>query len=285
MTNKGYEIFTQVRILNERDWKLNLGASIGHYKNKITSLPNGTFDTYVCGAQIRTEEGLPAGVFYGYKTNGVFATKEAAQTAALYIQNNAGLLIPFEAGDMCFEDKDGNYVIDEKDKQIIGDPNPDFYGNFNIDVTWKHFTLGTLFTYSFGNDVYNALRANMEAGKNIYNQSSAMQNRWVANGQVTDIPRATYGDPMGNARFSDRWIEDGSYLKFKSISLSYEIPLQLTFLQSISVWGSVSNIYTFTKYLGSDPEFAYGNQVLYQGVDAGLVPQTRTYNFGIKINL
>ena len=112
-----------------------------------------------------------------------------------------------------------------------------------------------------------------------------MQNRWVANGQQTNIPRAVYGDPMGNARFSDRWIEDGSYLRFKSVSLSYKLPFRMIFLQEISVWGSVNNLFTLTKYLGSDPEFAYGNSVLYQGIDAGLIPQTRSFNIGIKINL
>jgi hypothetical protein len=112
-----------------------------------------------------------------------------------------------------------------------------------------------------------------------------MQSRWVARGQITDIPRAVYGDPMGNARFSDRWIEDGSYLKFKSLSLNYKLPFHLDFLQEISIWGAVSNIFTWTNYLGADPEFAYGNSVLYQGIDAGLVPLSRSFSLGIKINL
>lgn len=285
LENKGLEVSTNVRVLDLRDWKLDMGASIGHYKNKIKSLGNGSFITDVFGAQILTAEGQAAGVFYGYKTNGVFATPEAAQNAGLSIRDESGALMPFEAGDMNFQEvvKDG--VIDDKDKQVIGDPNPDFYGNFNLNLSWKNFSLGALFTYSYGNDVYNALRANLEAGNNIYNQSTAMQNRWVVNGQETDIPRAVYGDPMGNSRFSDRWIEDGSYLKLKSITLSYKLPLKFTFLQGITIWGAVNNVYTFTDYLGTDPEFSYGNQILYQGVDAGLVPQSRSFNVGVKLNL
>lgn len=285
MENKGFEASTTIRALNLRDFKLDLGTSIGKYKNEITSLGNGSFITDISGAQILSREGQPAGVFYGYKTKGVFSTKEEAANANLSIRSTSGALIPFEAGDMYFEEvvKDG--IIDENDKQIIGDPNPDFYGSFTLNASWKKFTLSSLFTYSYGNDVYNALRANLESGKNTNNQSTAMQNRWVANGQITDIPRATYDDPMGNARFSDRWIEDGSYLKLKSVSLTYTLPLQLTFLQEISIWGSVSNIFTLTKYLGSDPEFSYGNSVLYQGIDAGLTPSSRTFNLGVKINL
>jgi TonB-linked SusC/RagA family outer membrane protein len=285
LKNTGFEVSTNVRVLNEKNWKLDFGASIGHYKNEITSLANGSFLTDVAGAQILTQAGQPAGVFYGYKTNGVYATTGEAAAANVFIRNAAGQLIPFQAGDMRFNQVVNDNVIDEKDLQIIGDPNPDFYGNFNFNLSWKKFTFGALFTYSQGNDVYNALRANLESGKSTDNQSTAMLNRWVANGQVSDIPRATYGDPMGNARFSDRWIEDGSYLRFKSVSLEYTLPMHLPFLQGISVWGSVNNLYTFTNYLGADPEFAYGNSVLYQGIDAGLAPQTRSFNIGVKINL
>ena len=291
LENKGYEIATNVRVINTRDLKIDFGGMIGHYKNKITSLNTGAYITEVCGAEILTKEGQPAGVFYGYKTKGVFSTKEEAAAAGLYKETSTGAKVAFEAGDVWFEDvvQDGiirnDREIGQDDRQIIGDPNPDFYGNFNLGITYKRFTLGALFTYSYGNDVYDALRASLESGSSIYNQSKAMRNRWTADGQITSMPRATYGDPMGNSSFSDRWIDDGSYLKFKSLSLSYELPLNLTFLQGITVWGSVNNLYTFTKYLGVDPECAYGNNVLYQGVDAGLTPQTRSFNFGVKINL
>jgi len=285
LQNQGVDLSTNIRVLNMHNWKLDVGASVGHYKNEITSLIDGSFITDVAGAQVLTQVGQPAGVFYGYKTNGVFSTTDIATAANLSIRDNTGRLIPFKAGDMRFQEVMVDQVIDNNDKQVIGNPNPDVYGNFNFNLTYKNLSMQALFTYSYGNDVYNALRANLEAGKGIYNQSTAMQNRWVANGQVTDIPQATYGDPMGNSRFSDRWIEDGSYLRIKSVCLSYKIPVQGTYLQGISVWGSVNNIYTFTKYLGPDPEFSYGNSVLYQGIDAGLTPQTLSFNLGVNINL
>lgn len=285
LQNKGFDISTNVRVLNQSDWKLDVGASVGHYKNEITSLKDGSFVSDVAGAQILTQVGQSAGLFYGYKTNGVFSSTADAAAAGLSIRDNTGKLIAFEAGDMHFAEVKDDKVIDENDRQVIGDPNPDIYGNFNFNLSYKNFSLEALFTYVYGNDIYDALRANLESGKTVYNQSTAMQNRWVANGQVTDIPRATYGDPMGNARFSDRWIEDGSYLRFKALSLSYKIPVQSSFLQGVSLWASVNNIYTFTKYLGADPEVSYGNSVLYQGIDAGLTPQTRSFNFGVNINL
>ena len=112
-----------------------------------------------------------------------------------------------------------------------------------------------------------------------------MLNRWTGDGQVTNQPRAVWGDPMGNARFSDRWIEDGSYLRLKTLTLSYDVPVKSNYLEGIKIWASADNLLTFTKYLGLDPEFSAGNSVYMQGIDAGLVPQTRTFTIGIKLNL
>jgi TonB-linked SusC/RagA family outer membrane protein len=285
LQNNGLEIKTGVRVLNMRNLKLDCEASIGNYKNKIVSLADGSFVSEVAGAQILTQVGQPAGVFFGYKTQGVFSTADEALDANLSIRNKSGQLIPFEAGDMHFAQVVDDGVIDDKDRQIIGDPNPDFYGSFNFRLSWKRLTFEAMFNYTYGNDVYNALRANLEAGSNSNNQTTAMQNRWVVAGQKTDIPRAVYDDPTGNSRFSDRWIEDGSFLRFKSLVLAYKLPFQMTFLQEISIWASINNIFTLTKYLGNDPESAFGNSVLYQGIDAGLIPQTRSYSIGIKINL
>lgn len=99
------------------------------------------------------------------------------------------------AGDMRFVDTDKNGIINDRDRTIIGDPNPDIFGNFNFQLQWKGFTLSSMFTYVVGNDVYNALRANLESGSNAYNQAVAMANRWVANGQLTSIPAPPTATP------------------------------------------------------------------------------------------
>lgn len=284
MRNIGYNLSTSVRALNMRDWKLDLGFSIGHYNNKLTKLGE-SFTTDIMGGQILTEVGNPVGVFYGYKTDGVFASVDEAKAANIGVRNSDGSISAFGAGDMHFVDKTGDGIIDDKDRVVIGNPNPDIFGNFNFRLQWKGLALSSMFTYVYGNDVYNALRANLESGSSVYNQSVAMANRWVANNQRTDIPRATYGDPMGNARFSDRWIEDGSYLKWKSLELSYNIPIHSSFIEGVTVTAAMHNLLTWTKYLGPDPEFSYGNSPLYMGVDAGLTAPGREFCFGIKINL
>ena len=90
---------------------------------------------------------------------------------------------------------------------------------------------------------------------------------------------------MGNARFSNRWIEDGSYLRLKNVTLSYELPVKSDYIQGVNIWASANNLLTFTKYLGHDPEFSARNSVYYQGIDAGLLPQTRSYFVGLRLNL
>ena len=117
------------------------------------------------------------------------------------------------------------------------------------------------------------------------NQATAMLSRWSHEGQVTDMPRAVYDDPMGNSAFSDRWIEDGSYLRLKNVTISYKLPINNTYIQGITVWAQGTNLLTFTKYLGSDPEVSMGNSVLFQGIDRGYLSSGRMFNVGVKINL
>jgi len=199
--------------------------------------------------------------------------------------DNTGRAIAFQAGDMKFQDTNGDGIISDDDRVVIGNPNPDIYGNFRSHLNWKRFTLDMAFTYSIGNDIYNYERSILESGKYFYNQTSAMNSRWTTEGQVTDMPRLSYQDPHGNSRFSDRWIEDGSYLKFSNVTLSYAIPINSTFLQGITVWGAINNVFTITKYLGSDPDCTASGNALYQGIDRGLLGKSRSFAMGVKVNL
>jgi TonB-linked SusC/RagA family outer membrane protein len=288
LENTGFEASFNAKVVNTNWFKWELGASAGHYKNKITALPDGNYTTSLYGGEILTAVGQPAGVFYGYKTDGVFSTTAEAEAANISRVNTNGTLSPYQAGDVRFVEVKKDGLIDTRtndDKQIIGDPNPDLYGSITNRFQVKRLQLDVLFAYSLGNDVYNYQRSLLESGASMYNQSTAMLNRWTAEGQKTDIPRAVYGDPMGNAIFSDRWIEDGSYLRLKTVSLSYELPVKIPFLQGVTVWAAANNLLTLTRYLGSDPEVAAGNGILLQGIDAGLLPQSRSYFVGVKINL
>ena len=289
LQNTGFEIGISGKPIAQKDWGLEIGATLGHYVNKVKSLANGNFTSSIYGDNnILTAVGSPVGVFYGYKTAGVFSTTEEAEKANLYLVDETGAKQYFGAGDVHFVDLNNDGVIDEKDKTIIGDPNPDIYGNIFLNLNWKRFTLGATFNYSLGNDVYNYHRSILNSGSTLYNQQVAEISHWRYEGQITDLPRVNFGDPMGNNRFSDRWIEDGSYLRLKNVVLSYQIPIPESWeswLQGITVWAEGSNLFTLTKYLGSDPEFSISNYQLYQGIDCGNIAQSRTFSMGVKINL
>lgn len=290
--NEGFELSVTAKPVVTRNWNVEVGASVGHYANKVTKLPDGDYTSSVYGDNnILTSVGNPVGLFYGYKTAGVFATDAEAKAAGkdgyLYMEDNAGLRNDFKAGDVHFIDQNNEGKISELDKVVIGDPNPDIYGNIFATINYKNLTLTMGWNYSLGNDVYNYQRSILNSGSTFYNQQVAEVAHWRYEGQQTDLPRLAYGDPMGNNRFSDRWIEDGSYLRLKTLNLSYKVPIpgSWTWLQGLTVWAQANNLLTFTKYLGSDPEFSIGNGVLYQGIDCGNIAQGRSFQCGVKINL
>ncbi len=321
LKNNGIEANVNAILVNTKNFKWQAGFGVGHYKNEITKLPESNMNyirTYALDANgqkdIATEKrmhgytssiygtnnvltavGHAVGVFYGYQTAGIFSTDADAKAAGKdgnYLRYPTGLAQEpyrnFQAGDVYFVDQNGDGWISEADMVVIGDPNPDIYGNIYTSMTFKNFTLALDFKYSLGNDIFNYQRSQLESANGIYNQTTAVVNRWKYEGQQTDIPRtmATDNDAwVNNERFSDRWIEDGSYLKLKKVRLTYKFPISLSWLQGLSVWGEANNVFTLTEYLGQDPEVSCGNSVLYQGIDAGFLPQSRNFNLGVTINL
>ena len=301
LRNEGFEFTMSGKPVVTKDWKLEIGATLGHYKNKITSLPDGDYTSSIYGSKnILTAVGQPVGVFYGYQTDGVFASaadaarygvshtnSEGQTTTNLYMINSAGQKVDFAAGDVHFIDQNGDGIISEADKVVIGNPNPDIYGHIFASLNFKRVTLSMNFNYSVGNDIYNYQRSILNSGSTFYNQQVAEVSHWRYEGQQTSVPRVSYGDPQGNNRFSDRWIEDGSYLRLKAINLAYQIPVPTSWswLQGLSVWAEARNVFTLTRYKGADPEFSIGNGVLYQGIDAGNLAQGRSFLLGVKINL
>lgn len=325
LKNHGVEFNTNAVLLATKHWKWQAGFSVGHYKNKISALPTSDLNyitTYALNPDgtrnessesiihghlnsiygvnnVLTAVGRPVGVFYGYETAGIFASDQDARTAGNpAVTGQEYLLYPtglsaqpyryFRAGDVHFVDQNGDGWINEADRVEIGDPNPNVYGNIYTNLSWKNLSMDIIFKYSLGNDVYNYQRAQLESLNNIWNQTIAAVNRWRYDGQQTDMPRAMSADNdqwVNNERFSDRWIEDGSYLKLKKVRLTYQFPLSLSWLKGLSVWGEANNVFTLTKYLGTDPEASCGSSVLYQGIDAGWLSPGRTFNFGLTINL
>ena len=289
LENNGFDVNVTGKVINTKNWKWELGASVAHYKNTVTALPDGDFTTDIYGGTLLTAVGSPVGVFYGYKTDGVYSkgSDVPSKDGVLLSTKNTvtGETIAFGAGDVRFVENKVDNFIDDNDRVVIGDPNPDLYGNIHSKLSYKHLTLDATVNYVYGNDIYNYQRSLLESSSNFYNQTLAVTNRWRTEGDVTNMPKASYGDPLGNNRFSDRWIEDGSYLRLKNLTLTYDIPVSYAWLQGLKVWCAANNVFTLTNYLGSDPEFSCSNNVLYQGIDTGLLGQSRSFHVGVKLNL
>lgn len=285
LANEGLDVTLGARLVNTTTFKWNTELGFNTYVNTILELPDGDYRTPVLGGEVLTAVGGPVGVFYGYKSLGVLQTTEDATAANLKLQNADASYSRFAAGDIQFEDKDGNHVINELDKQVIGNPNPDLTGSFSNRFSYKKVTLDVFCTYSLGNAVYNYKRQMLESMSNLYNQSSAVLNRWKSEGQQTEMPMAVFNDPMGNSRFSDRWIEDGSFFKLKNVKLTYELPVNNPYLQGVTLWAAGTDLITFTKYLGTDPEVSISRNVLYQGIDNGILSSGPSFYMGIKLNL
>ena len=285
LQNKGIDLNITGRIIDRPTVKWDLGLNISNYQNQLLAMSTDETLTQIAGGTVRTKVGAPIAQFWGYQTDGIFRTQAEATAANLKIKNTDGTVVPFTAGDVKFVDQNLDGVINEKDMTVIGDPNPKFFGSVSNKIQYKRFTLNALITFSVGGSVYNALRANLESMSSLDNQTIVATDRWQTDGQITNTPKAVWGDPMGNARFSDRWIEDGSFARLKSVTLSYDIPLKSGFINNAQAYVTATNLLTFTNYLGYDPEFSSGQSPLYYGVDNGMSPQPRSVLVGIKIGL
>ena len=285
MRTIGGELGLQARIVKTADFNFDFGLNISRYSNEVQGLPNGDILTQFAGATYLTSVGKEANLFYGLRTDGVYSTTVEANAAGLSRRLSNGTIVPFSAGDMRFVDLNNDKLIDNNDRMVIGNPNPDVAGSFSANFTYKRFSLQGLFTFSVGNDIYNGLRYNLEKMSGYENQSVAVANRWIAEGQQTDIPKATWGDPIGNAEFSSRWIEDGSYLRLKTLVLGYDFAINNNYIKYIKLYASANNLFTYTKYLGYDPEFSATSSIFGQGTDIGLAPQFKTYQLGLRLGL
>ena len=282
--NRGFEFGAQGQILTGAfGWNTNF--TVAYNQNEILELPNNEAKIFNYGEfQGIARVGDPIGAFYGYKAIGVYAS-----TAEVNVKNGADNTNPFQGGDIIFQDVNLDGVIDEADKKVIGNSSPDLFGGFANTFTYKAFDLMVFMDYTFGNQVYNAQRARLEAMSGYDNQATTVNDRWQNPGDITDMPRLLHGDAVGNTRFSSRWVEDASYIRFKSISLGYNVPQsisnRLRFLNNGKIYFTAQNLHTFTKYKGYDPEIAsITNQVMY-GVDYGNVPQPKSFILGVRLAL
>ncbi|MBW4888512.1 SusC/RagA family TonB-linked outer membrane protein [Mucilaginibacter sp. HMF5004] len=283
--NRGLELGLAIKA-KKGDFAWNSGFNITFNNNTIVSLPDriNPVVNYPGGFSSVLQVGSPIGAFYGYNTLGVYS-----KTADVNVKNGATNAAPFKGGDIIFEDVDKNGIIDTNDRKIIGNTNPKFFGGFHNTFSYKMFDLTVFMDFAYGNQVYNAQRAALESMSNYDNQSTTILNRWRQDGDIATMPRLQYGDPEGNNRFSSRWIEDGSYVRFKSVTFGYNMPLKSKKLgsvfKSVRIQVTGQNLYTFTKYKGYGPEVGSAvNQIMY-GADYASLPQYKTVYLGVKLGL
>lgn len=286
ISGKGMEVSLRLNPIHTKDFDWVISANMATVKNEIETLggQNEHILTYTAynndDAAVRMQVGESPYQFYGYKTEGIYSTTEEAQAANLTSKYGT----KYQAGDVKFVDMNGDKIIDDKDRVNLGSAQPDFFGGLNMMFRYKQFSLQADFGYSIGNKAYNATRRQIESMNNFHNQSTAVLNRWQVEGQKTNMPRAAYGDPSGNNLFSDRWIEDADYVKLRSIKLAYQFENLFSFVRTGSVYLVGENLFSLTKYLGSDPEFAYSYDESMRGFDYAKFAMPITVKVGFNLN-
>ncbi len=286
MQNTGLDVSAVFRLFDKPNFKWDLQASLSTVKNEVLEIKGDKLVTKVQGAELVNMPGEQANSFYGYIYEGVYLTAADAQSSGTV---NDRYMV-YQAGDARFKDISGpngtpDGVINNYDKTIIGSSNPENFGGIGSTFTYKRWALNAFVQFVSGNELFNFVRYQNESMIGLGNQSTRVLNRWEYDGQQTEIPRALYNDPIGNSDFSTRWIEDGSYMRIKNVSLSYSIPGEFLVFKNAQFYVSGSNLFTVSKYLGYDPEFSFSSAHVMQGIDYGLTPQPRQFVVGIKLGL
>lgn len=275
--NKGVELTLSSRNIDGAlVWDTDLNLS--YNRNKVMKMNDGIAlftggDINMTKVQV-SAEGKPVNAFYGYVTNGIFQTQEEVDNYAVQVSGGTA------PGDIRFLDLDNNGVINADDRTYIGNPFPEWSFSMNNSLTYGNFDLQIFLQGIAGNDIYNANRIWQESMSIPQNQISQVLDRWRGEGTSNSMPRAVYSDPNMNVRHSDRFIEDGSYLRLKNLTLGYTLPTALSrkaYLSNARLYLSAQNLFTLTRYYGFDPEVGAG------GVDLGTYPVTRTVSLGLNI--
>ena len=278
--NTGIELTVDGIMYSNRDWKVGGTFMFTRNRNRVLSLGNAIeaglmtdkntgmqYEYYGNSlGQFRGYTNIlaidqPMYVFYGYKVNGIVQSLEDGLTAGLTGSDA-------EPGEFRYVDVDDSGTVDENDRCIIGDPNPDFLASLSLDVKWRNLDASIFFNGVFGNDVINTQR---------FGQPSNNPLRWTPDNPNNDYPKLR---DDRQTKFSDWWVEDGTFIRIQTVSLGYTIPLRksLRFMDSIRLYTNVDNLFTFTKFKGYDPEVGAN------GIYSGGYPRLRKWTFGIDFN-
>ncbi|MGF6929119.1 TonB-linked SusC/RagA family outer membrane protein [Chitinophaga sp. W2I13] len=274
--NKGIEFTVNATPL-EKDLRWETGFNISFNRNKVLDLAGAErlFAGQGPNQSTIVQVGQPLGTFFGFASDGIFKSKEEVDASA---QKTA------KPGDIRFMDVNGDKKINDDDRVLLGNAQPKFSFGFSNTFSLKGFDLMVLLQGVYGNKLYNVNTSTLENLTGLQNQSTTTLNRWTPENTNTNIPRATTVKPT--ARSWDRMVEDGSYMRVKTVQLGYNLPqanLQRIKLAALKVYVNVQNLFTITNYSGLDPEVSrYGSDNVSPGFDSGAYPNARTISFGIN---
>lgn len=284
MENRGVEVSVRSNNLTgDFSWTTNM--TFAYNKNKVIDLndtvplTSGSIGLNYNLALIQA--GYPINMFYGFVTDGIFQNQDEVDRHAVQVPGND----PFNRtspGDIRFKDMNNDGVIDDKDRVLLGNPNPKFIFSLGNTFAYKRFDLTIFFQGMTGNQILNANRIWAEAMSVAQNQTTLTLDRWTGEGTSQLVPRAVFNDPNKNARPSDRFVEDGDYLRLKNLIIGYTLPqsvLARLNMSSLRIYVSAVNLLTWTKYTGFDPEVGTS------GIDNSVYPVTSTYSIGLNIGL
>lgn len=273
--NKGVEMTLRtINLQGPLSWETSVTATCN--KNEILDLNSETpmYINQIGNSYVTMlKAGYPINVFYGYVTDGIFQNQKEVDMHATQVGA--------APGDIRFKDLNNDGVINDEDRTVLGNPNPNWFFSMSNNLSYRGFELSVFLQGVAGNKIYNANNIDNEGMSAAYNQTTAVLNRWTGEGTSYSMPRAVWGDPNQNSRVSNRFVENGSYLRLKNITLSYSFPkkwMQKIQIENARLSFSCENVATLTGYSGFDPE------VDVNGIDQGRYPISRTFSMGLNFN-
>lgn len=290
VSNRGFEFAIDYQGTIGQDFSYNIAGNLSTYKNKVQSLGGGTNipgKTHLKN-QVNTmiEPGKPIGYFYGYKMSGVFQTQEEIDNYKGG-PNNTIIMPTAEPGDLKFVDLNGDGKLGEEDRTMIGNPHPDFTFGLTLGGEYKGFDLSMFFQGSVGNDILNMLKYDIYSGTGWYNAPKDIFDKFWTGPGSTNENFAISANSRDNLTMSEWYIENGSYVRLKNITLGYTFPkqwLQKLTIQNLRLFVAAQNLFTITGYSGLDPELGNSNPA-FMGIDMGWYPQARSFMVGLSLKL
>jgi len=313
--NKGFELLLGYKD-KKGDFGWDINANVSFIDSEITEIDNPSGSTTFTSQFLdsfnengfwyditRASVGDKPGSFYGFVADGIFTEETLQEANDLAVANGEAFYQDqnTSAGDRRFKDLNGDGKVDADDRQTIGSSTPDFYGSINLNLNYKNFDLGLNFYGSYGNEVFNLVKRELESASGYGNSASFsnvsqeyFNNRWTQDNPSNTYARALIDDGgIQNNRASSYFIEDGSFFRLRNVKIGYTLPKSLVDkvgLERVKVYASAQNVFTITDYTGSDPEIGQNSDIdgvsnaTTRGIDAGAYPLSKSFTFGLNLN-